>query len=688
MLVAGALALLAGCGDGGNEHGLRVETIAGGLALGDGGPATDTFLAAQDVAVDARGDVFVADANEVVGAGLVRRIDAESGTITTIGRPCASDDPAAAADGTCTRFVDALATRNGADLFIASVERRLLEVDVRRALLTPIAGRGDCPDIPGGTTPLDACLGRAGGLALDGAGNLYVADANVVRRLDAAGTRLTVIAGKTDVVGFGCREEPDPSGALAATAACLADPRDLAVDRDGNVFVAASDDLIRRIDRASGLITTVAGRRGDCLGDRGDGGPAELACFSRANGVAVADDGTVFVADRDRIRRIDPATAVVTTVAERPFVDHLAMAPDGSVVFAEFQRVSRLDVASGAITTVGGNGSYSACGEGGPTRDACLGRPTGIALAPDGTLFVVDGENARVLRIDPATGRVGRFAGGHIGFCGDGGPAIEACFQNLGNVVRDPDGNLYVADLGTEDQGGLGDVVGRVRRIDAASGIVTTVAGDCTEFGSTAARAACLLHPRSLLLDGKGHLFVGGQDGVHRIDLATDTIGDVVGGRTDALDCRADGIAAIDTCVNVADIALDDAGNLLVLDLDTSRIRRIDATTGVITTVAGNGTFTDCREVDGPATGTCLTSPSAMTLPPGGPLLVATAGVFRTVDLATGVLRTVADSPPDCVTSDPSPDRCVFPSDMELDDQGRLIVSELFTRRIRRVTLP
>lgn len=349
--------------------------------------------------------------------------------------------------------------------------------------------------------------------------------------------------------------------------------------------------------------------------------------------------------------------------------------------------MSRLDVASGAVTPVGGNTTFSACGEGGDAKDACLGQPYGIALGPDGTIYFVDGENSFVGRIDPATGRTTTIAGGRGGFCGDGGPARDACFRILTDVVRDPAGNLYVSDRGDDDQGGENDILGRVRRIDAASGIITTVAGNCTELASTSAAAACLLHPSSLLFDAGGGLLVGGEDGVHRIDLATGTIRDVIGGRTNAVDCRADGIAALDACPSVNDMALDAAGNLFALDNDGSRVRRIDAATGIITTVAGNGIFADCQEDDVAATSTCL-FPYAIAIDASGRLIVATAGVFRVVDLATGRIHTVPDSPRDCITSPSPSNRCVFPNDIELDGEGRLIVTELGTRRIRRVTLP
>ena len=152
--------------------------------------------------------------------------------------------------------------------------------------------------------------------------------------------------------------------------------------------------------------------------------------------------------------------------------------------------------------------------------------------------------------------------------------------------------------------------------------------------------------------------------------------------------CQADGIAAVDACVSAADLALDGAGDLLFLDGDTSRVRRVDAATGVVTTVAGNGRVADCPADDGiPATSACL-APLAIALAPNGRLVVATAGVFRTVDLATGTIETVPGSPRDCASSDPSPDRCVFPTDIELDEEGRLIVAEPSTHRVRRVTLP
>lgn len=692
--VACALVTLAGCGDGGGGEGLRIETVAGGLEIGDGAAATATFLDPRDVAVDARGDVFVVDANEVVGHGLVRRVDARTGTITTVGGPC---DPRAPFEltgpprGICDLLgLGSIAVHGADEIFVSTYDNQVFGVDARLGTLAHLAGRGgfDCADVAGAAPP-DACLGFVGSIARDGAGDLYLAepDGGVVNRLGGEPPRLTHVAGRTDFVGL-CKDAPSGAGDLLATDACL-HPDGIAIDRDGSLLVASRlGHQIRRVDPRNGLITTIAGAGGGCDEPRGDGGPAALACFVRPDAVVVASDGTLVVADDDRIRRIDRASTIITTSAQRTRVTRLAAAPDGSVVFTEFPGlVSRLDLASGTVTPVAGNGSFSVCGEGGPADDACLGQSSGIALGPEGSLYVADGENSRVARIDAATDRITTIAGGRQGFCGDGGPALDACFRNLSDVICDPAGNLYVADRGDDDQGGEGDILGRVRRIDAATGIVTTLAGNCTRFGSTDAGEACLLHPSSLLFDASGGLLVGGEDGVHRIDPATRTIRDVVGGRLHAADCRADGIAALDACVLANDLALDAAGNLYVLDGDGSRVHRIDAATGVITTVAGNGVFADCPEDDVPATSTCL-SPYAIAIDAHGRLIVASAGVFRVVDLATGLIHTVAGSPRDCITSTHASDRCVFPSDVELDGDGRLLVIELGQRRIRRVTLP
>jgi YD repeat-containing protein len=206
-------------------------------------------------------------------------------------------------------------------------------------------------------------------------------------------------------------------------------PPDIALGPDGTLYIADYYySCVRRVG-PDGIITTVAGNGTE--GFSGDGGPATQALLNNPQGVAVAPDGSLFIADtgNDRVRRVGP---------------------------------------DGIITTVAGGGGFGFSGDGGPATKASLFWPQGVAIGPDGSLFIADTLNYRVRRVDP-DGTITTVAGnGQYGFGGDGGPATEAWLSyDLSGAAVDSEGNLYIGDVDN----------GRVRRIDT-NGIITTVAGN------------------------------------------------------------------------------------------------------------------------------------------------------------------------------------------------------------------
>jgi sugar lactone lactonase YvrE len=267
---------------------------------------------------------------------------------------------------------------------------------------------------------------------------------------------------------------------------------------------------------------------------------------------------------------------------------------------------------------------------------AALGEPSGIGLDAAGNVYFADEAQARIGRIDAATGALTIIAGGTGGFCGDGGPAITACFQDVTDVAVDREGNIYVLDRGDEDLG-PGELPGRIRRIDAATGIIATLAGNCTDRASPRALAACLTHPTELMFEPSGALLVGTEVGVRRIDVATGGITDVAGSESLDPHCGDDDIPATEACLSANDLALDAVGNLYVLGGGAQPVRRIDAGTGRLTHVV-----VQC-------------SPD--------------------VDPANGHIRKVIPAP------------LLFPVDLEWDARGRLLVSDLGPAGIQRVTL-
>ena len=268
--------------------------------------------------------------------------------------------------------------------------------------ITTIAGTGEEGFSGDGGPAVSAQLSGPNGVAVDGAGNLYIADTgnHRIRRVNPSGT-ITTIAG---IGGNGFSGDGGPAGT-----ARLSSPSGLALDAAGNLYIAdTGNHRIRRVD-PSGTITTVAGTGQP--GFSGDGGPAVSAQLTAPKGVSVDGSGNVYIADQEdlRIRRVDP---------------------------------------SGTITTFAGTGEWGYSGDNGPAVQARLRRPDGVAVDGSGNLYIADTWNRRIRRVDPS-GTITTLAGtGEWGFSGDKGPAVQARLRNPDGVAVDGSGNLYIADTG------------------------------------------------------------------------------------------------------------------------------------------------------------------------------------------------------------------------------------------------
>jgi RHS repeat-associated protein len=281
----------------------------------------------------------------------------------------------------------------------------------------------------------------------------------------------------------------------------------------------------RGADSLARVITTVAGNGDDSFS--GDGGPATQASLNGPRGVAVGPDGSLYFADIDnaRIRRVAP-NGIITTVAGTgnatfsgdggpaaqaslvgPF--GVAVGPDGSLYIADADnnRIRRV-APNGIITTVAGTGNATFSGDGGLATQAAVQSPRGVAVGPDGSLYVADRGNQRIRQVAP-DGIITTVAGnGVFGFSGDGGPATQASFRIPFGVATGPDGSLYIADRSNQ----------RIRRV-APDGIITTVAGNGSASfsgdGGPATQAA-LDDPNGVAVGPDGSLDIGDGNN-HRI---------------------------------------------------------------------------------------------------------------------------------------------------------------------------
>ena len=316
---------------------------------------------------------------------------------------------------------------------------------------------------------------------------------------------------------------------------------------DAIYFSDVGNSRIRRVDLTTGVITTIAGGG---TGDLGDGGPATDATFS-SHPMRVTGDrtGNLFVAD------------------------------------AHHARIRRIDTAANTITTVAGCGVEGYSGDGGPAVHARIASPHGTALDREGNIYIADLKNDRIRKVDASTGIITTVAGtGEHGYFGDGGPATEAMLASPIAVFATADGDLYIADHRNS----------RIRKVDAATGTITTVAGTGEQGfhgdGGPATHAAISL-PRDVALDTDGSLYIadGANNRIRKID-PDGTITTVVG--TGRADYSGDGGPAHKANLSMPySIALDRDGNLYVVDTGNRRVRKINESTGIITTVAGNGSY-------------------------------------------------------------------------------------------------
>jgi sugar lactone lactonase YvrE len=490
-------------------------------------------------------------------------------------------------------------------------------------------------------------------------------------------------------------------GQLATTAG-LNEPAGVAVDGSGNVIIADSgDDVIREVAHDTGIITKIAGTycNGSCTGG-GDGGPATAASFRTPGAVALDSSGNIYVADAEdhAIRVINTTSGTLSlfggaltiapgdikTVAgtfgnacpsggSTPFcgdtgasTSALLNLPDGVLVDAN-KNIYIADAGSQVVRTVSGStgiitllaGTYfdncspistePHCGDGGPATAALLYTPTGIMLDGSGNVYIAD-ELDDAIREVAAGGNITTFAGIQFnrGYYGDGGPATSAELENPVGVAADSSGDLFIADAPSNV----------VRKVDAA-GTISTVAGSviscqqapggppCGDGGL--ATAAHLWLPSDVFADSAGNVYIADtfDNAIRKIDAAG-TISTVAGTDTTfKAGFAGDGGLATSALLNgPSGVFVDSSGNIFIADTLNNRIREVTASNGNITTVAGNGTAGYAGD-NGAATSAELNNPSGVFVDAAGNIYVAdgstTAGnnVVRMVD-TSGKISTVA----------------------------------------------
>jgi sugar lactone lactonase YvrE len=254
-------------------------------------------------------------------------------------------------------------------------------------------------------------------------------------------------------------------------------------------------------------------------------------------------------------------------------------------------RVVRVDAVSGILTVVAGSGAAASGGDGGPAVQASINYPYDVSLDAAGDLFIVEMAGNRVRRVDSLTGVITTVAGnGTAAYSGDGGLAVTASLRAPTAMALDQAGNLFIADSGNA----------RIRRVDAQSAVITTVAGNGAigiSPDGAAAASASLSPPLGVSVDRSGNLLVYefGSASIRRVDSVTGILTTFAG--SGSANFTGDGVTATSAGIgkSLANVAIDSAGNYYFAD-GSGRIRRVDGVTSLITTVAGNGSGAQEKE--------------------------------------------------------------------------------------------
>src|SRR6266550_2935038 len=306
-------------------------------------------------------------------------------------------------------------------------------------------------------------------------------------------------------------------------------------------------------------------------------------------------------------------------------------------------RVFKVD-AAGKVSVYAGNGFNGYSGDGGLATNAQVSWGYGLAVDTSGNLFIADTANNVIREVVATTGIIQTVASnGTYGYGGDGGAATSATLSSPYGIFVDASGNLFIADSGNNV----------IREVVAATDIIQTVAGNGTYgYGGDggAATSATLSYPYGIFVDASGNLFIAdfGNNVIREVVATTGFIQTVAG--NNFYSYGGDGAAATGAQLNSpAAIASDAAGNLFIVDQYNNVIREVVATTGIIQTVAGNGTYGYGGD-GGAATSATLDYPYGVSIDASGNLFVADTNncVIREVVAATGLIQTVAGTPQSC----------------------------------------
>ena len=651
--------------DGGTSHVRKVtpagiiSTVAGsGISgyTGDGGAATAAriFCPNGGVAIDPSGNLYIADNSN----NRIRKVST-SGIITTFagnGTSGYSGDggAATAAELAGPRYILFDAAGN---LYISDYGNNRIRKVTPSGIISTFAGNGTSGYTGDGGAATAAEINAPRGIYLDGGANFYISDFGNyrVRKINSSGIISTIAGnGTSGYAGDGGN----------ATAAELADPEGIVTDASGTVYIAdGTNNRIRKINPGTAVLGAVTG-------------PATVAAGSSIT-LSDTTSGGSWSSSSTSIATVNSSGVVTGVAAGSVTISYSATNSCGTSVVTYGVTVTTTSC-SVIITTIAGTGTGTYSGDGGAATAAGLHSLGGLFFDGSGNMYITDAGNNRIRKVT-AAGVISTVAGnGTAGYSGDGGAATAAELNSPSDVKIDGSGNMYITDY----------LNSRVRKVTPA-GIISTVVGNGTSGFSGdggAATAAEIYYPQEIVFDGSGNYYIADEGNGRVRKVSTSGIITTVAGGGSTL---GDGGPA--TAANISHpggVVFDISGNMYVSDMQNYRIRKI-TTAGIISTIAGNGTAGYSGD-GGAATAAELDYPTRLCFDGAGNLYVPDYTNNRLREVSTsGIITTIAGNGTGAFAGDggsPTASELYSPDAVCIDGSGNIYISDAFNNRVRKIT--
>jgi sugar lactone lactonase YvrE len=653
----------------------EVTTLAGAGRGADGTGIGSRFINPSATAVDSSGNIYVADQNN----NTIRKITS-AGVVTTLAG-MAGTAGATDANGTLARFNEpqGIALDSSGNIFVSDTGNHTIRKITSAGIVTTLAGTAGVVGSTNGTGAA-ASFSAPIGIAVDGAGNVFVADTDnsVIRKITSAGVVSTFVGAVGTAI--------DDTG----TAARFNHPGQSAVDSSGNVYVADTNSHIIRKISSAGAVITLAGSAGVEGSTNGAGTDAR---FKSPSGIGVDNFNNVYVSDTGNniIRKIDSLGNVSTLAGKlwTPFFLYFnSSAVDGAGNDATFyspghmvfdgaghlyvadtgnSTIRKINISSGSVSTFAG----AAKGADGIASNARFTFPYSTALDSAGNLYIADYGDYVIRKITPG-GVVTTLAGRPGKFSLINGTGSEAGFTGPSGITVDSADNIYVTDGNC------------IRKITTA-GVVTTYAGSMLNSGSSDGDlpTARFFYPTAITRDNSDNLFVvdSWNHTIRKITAAgvVSTLAGTVG-----VSGTTDGTGSGARFNNPLGITADSVGDLYITENQT--IRKITST-GVVKTIAGVAGATGSTNATG--TAARFSYPDGIAIDSSGNLYVADKSNFTIRKITTGtVVSTWAGTTgsSDLIDATGTSAKFKSPKGLAIDSIGNLFVADTFGRSIRKIT--